>query len=113
MLLNLLLAVTSSGAPSVGSVPAITCIKTTIKANGHTTDNSVAASSGNKESDRYALRLVRIFNIERVRGTKYEPQTGYALVQAYESGAFGMSLIEYKGKLLESCSLPLEQASGA
>ncbi len=48
----------------------------------------------------------------RERGKTYEPQTGYALIETYENGAFGMSLIEYKGKLLESCSLPTPPASG-
>ena len=111
MLLYLLLMAASS-SPGIGATPAMTCIKTTIKANGHTTDSSIAATSGNVASDRYALKLVRVFNVERERGKTYEPQTGYALVQTYESGAFGMSLIEYKGELLESCSLPQEPASG-
>lgn len=112
MLLYLLLATATSGNPGIGATPAMTCIKTTIKANGHTTDSSVAATSGNSASDRYALKLVRAFNITRERGMTYEPQTGYALVETYESGAFGMSLIEYKGQLLESCSVPPGTAGG-
>lgn len=102
----------TAGSPGVGTTPAMTCVKTTIKANGHTTDSTVAATSGNAASDRYALKLVRAFNIARERGKTYEPQTGYALVETYESGAFGMSLIELKGQLLGSCSLPAEAAAG-
>lgn len=75
-------------------------------------DNSIAATSGNKTLDRNALHLVRAFNVTRKRGKTYESQTGYALVETYESGAFVMSLLEYKGKLLESCSLPPGSASG-
>ena len=106
MLLYLVLAAATSGSPGVGAMPAMTCIKTTIKANGHTTDSSVAATSGNSDSDRYALKLVRVFNLQRERGKSHQPQTGYVLVETYESGAFGMSLIDAKGQLLDSCSLP-------
>ncbi|WP_290886403.1 hypothetical protein [Arenimonas sp.] len=90
----------------------MTCVKTTIKANGHTTDSSVAVTSGNSASDRYALKLVRVFSVTRERGKTYDPQTGYVLVETYESGAFGMILLEYKGKLLESCSLPPGASAG-
>ena len=112
MLLFLLLAAATSNSPGVGSTPAVTCIKTTIKANGHTSENSIAMPSGNIESDRYALKLVRALKLERERGKTYEPRTGYALIETYENGAFGMSLIDHKGQLLESCSEPQVQASG-
>src|SRR5690606_9853371 len=112
MLLYLLLATATAGAPGVGDTPAMTCIKTTIKANGRTTDSTVAASSGNSVADRNALRFVKIFRLERDRHRTYEAQTGYALVETYENGAFGTSLFDYKGQLLESCSLPQVPASG-
>jgi len=112
MLLYLLLATATAGTPGVGDTPAMTCIKTTIKANGRTTDSSVAASSGNPTADRSALHFVRIFRLERERGKAYEVQSGYALVETYENGAFGTSLFDYKGQLLESCSLPQLPGSG-
>ena len=110
MILYLLLTAASFGILDTGATPATVCIKTTIKANGHTTDSSVEVTSGNKASDRYALQLVRGFSVARERGKDYEQKTGFALVEIYGSGALGMSLIDHKGELFENCSV---QTSGS
>ena len=86
--------------------PSITCIKTTIKANGHTSENSIAKPSGSRDADRYALQLIRMFNVERSRDEKFEPMTGYVLVETYPNGSFGMSIIDLKGQVLPSCERP-------
>ena len=109
MSLSLLLATAlASGQPA----PAVTCVKTTIKANGHTTDTSIAFSSGSTEADRYALKLIRMFNVERSKGEKHEPETGYVLVETYPNGAFGMSILDMRGKVLPTCDRPESPASG-
>jgi hypothetical protein len=108
MLLSLVLAVAAASAPSG---PAVTCVKTTLKANGHTSESSIAEPSGSVEADRYALKIVRMFNVQRERGAKYVPETGYILVETYPNGAFGMSILDMRGKVLPSCARP-EQPGG-
>lgn len=102
MIFSLVFAsVVASGA---GVPPSVTCVKTTIKANGHTSDNSIAQTSGSRDADRYALKLVRMFNVER--GESAAPTTGYVLVETYPNGAFGMSIIDLKGQVLPTCDRP-------
>jgi hypothetical protein len=104
MIFSLILA--SAVAAGASAPPSVTCIKTTIKANGHTSDNSVAETSGSRDADRYALQIIRMFNLERSRGEKAESVTGYVLVETYPNGTFGMSILDLKGQVLPSCDRP-------
>jgi len=104
MVFSLILA--SAVATGAVAAPSVTCVKTTIKANGHTSENSVASPSGSRDADRYALQLVRMFNVERSRDEKVEPATGYVLVETYPNGSFGMSIIDLKGQVLPTCDRP-------
>ena len=104
MIFSLVLA---SAVASGGAIPpSITCIRTTVKANGHTSENSIARTSGSRDADRYALKLVRMFNVERSPDENVASATGYILVETYPDGAFGMSIIDLKGQVLPSCEGP-------
>jgi TonB family protein len=87
-------------------VLTVTCIKTTIEANGRTTDSSVAESSGSTSADRHALKMVRMLNVRREPSQRYQAQTGFVLVETHPTGAFGMSALDLGGKLLPTCARP-------
>ena len=108
ILLYLFLTAATSGSASYGNAPVTTCIKTTIRANGVTNDSSVAVTSGSRSADRYALRIIRTLKFPRGQDQPGEPQTGYVLVDTYEDGGFGLSLVKYHNRLLESCMMPPE-----
>jgi len=110
MSLALLLATVlanGAGAPTV-----VVCLHATILPNGQVEDITVVESSGSREADRYAVKLLHVLKLDREKGQVYEPQSGFVRVVMDANGGFGISLFQTRGRLLESCASPLEEPAG-
>jgi hypothetical protein len=84
----------------------IACVHATLKSNGRTEDVSIAETSGFKNTDREAVRLVHVYSVKRERKVTYYPQTGYVRVQFGSDGSLGIDS-NSDGSLLSSCSAPV------
>lgn len=102
--------------PGVGYAPAFICIATTVRADGHTKQSSVFRSSGNPNSDRFALRFARHLKFIPPEGQKWDEsqrreRDAHLLIRTHGNATFAFRLFELTEPLPPICHSPYESVA--
>lgn len=102
--------------PGVRYTPAFVCIATTVRPDGHTYMSSVIRSSGNRRSDRFALRLARNTKFVAPEGQELGEQwlrerQAHLLYRVHSNFTFAFRLFELDEPLPPICHSPYESVA--